>query len=120
MSTWVRRQFDGIGLTQSPPGPHLDALQRRHGGTVLLCIDVSYSMSGEPLAKAIAGGQRFLDEADRAHYRCGLILWSDKVNDHVTPNSPLRTVRKTLAAAQITGGTQLSPALHLAIKEFRN
>jgi Mg-chelatase subunit ChlD len=118
MSSWVRRRFDGIGLTQSPPGPHLAALQAKHGGTVLLCIDVSGSMVGEPLRQAVKGGKKFLAEAEKAHYRCGLVLWSDKVNQYVPPGKPLRAVRSALENAGIRGGTLLAPALRLAKEEL--
>lgn len=118
MSSWVRRQFDGIGLTQAPPGPHLAALQARHGGTVLLCIDVSVSMSGEPLRQAVRGGSTFLSEAEKAHYRSGLVLWSDKVNRYVSPKTPLNEVRAALKTASIHGGTMLAPTLRLALKEL--
>jgi Mg-chelatase subunit ChlD len=118
MSSWVRRQFDGIGLTQSPPGPHLAVLQAKHGGTVLLCIDVSGSMSGEPLRQAVRGGATFLSEAEKAHYRSGLVLWSDRVNRYVPPKKPLKEVRAALESATIQGGTRLSPTLRLALTEL--
>jgi Mg-chelatase subunit ChlD len=118
MSSWVRRRFDGVGLTQSPPGRHLAALQARYRGTVLLCIDVSGSMSGKPLQQAIAGGSEFLAEAQKAHYRCGLVLWSDTVNRYVPPDAPPKKVRTALEAASIAGGTELSPALRLGLKEL--
>jgi Mg-chelatase subunit ChlD len=118
VNSWVRRQFDGIGLTQSPPGPHLAALQAKHGGTVLLCIDVSGSMSGEPLKQAITGGTEFLKEAKAAHYKSGLILWSDNVDHYVPPDAPHKKVVGALAAASIVGGTMLAPALKLALKDL--
>jgi hypothetical protein len=71
MSSWVRSNFEGIGLTQSPPGKYLEVPQRQYGGTMLLCIDVSGSMSGEPLQQAIRGGKQFLREAVDAYYKCG-------------------------------------------------
>ena len=54
MATWIRRPFDAPGLTQIPPGPHVRAVQGRFGGTVMLCIDVSGSMSGHRLSKRYA------------------------------------------------------------------
>lgn len=111
MSTWIRRDFDGIGLTQSPPGPHLAALQARHRGTVMLCIDVSWSMEGDPLREAISGGVSFLEEADRAHYDCGLVLWSRHVERSLPPHAPLAEVIGTLRAAELGGGTDVVPAL---------
>ena len=116
MGSWIRARFDGIGLTQSPPGPHLKALQARFGGTVLLCIDVSGSMSGEPLRQAVAGGQRFLAEAHGAHYRCGLVLWSDTVNVFLDPDTPPEQVTARLAAARICGGTDIVATLRLGLR----
>ncbi|GLZ42325.1 vWA domain-containing protein [Actinokineospora sp. NBRC 105648] len=118
MSSWTRENFEAIGLTQSPPGPHLPALQARHAGDVLLCIDVSGSMSGRPLEQAVKGGVRFLEEARTAHYRCGLVLWGSKVNVHVPIGTPHDTLVKRLRSATIRGGTDIVPALKLAITEF--
>ena len=46
VSDWIRRSFDAVGVTQYKPGKHLAALQEPHLGKVILCIDVSSSMSG--------------------------------------------------------------------------
>lgn len=116
MGSWIRARFDGIGLTQSPPGPHLKALQARFGGTVLLCIDVSGSMSGEPLRQAVAGGQRFLAEAHDAHYRCGLVLWSNEVNLFLDPDTPRNLVAARLQEARICGGTDIVATLRLGLR----
>ncbi|WP_190818061.1 vWA domain-containing protein [Saccharopolyspora pogona] len=115
MSSWIRRNFGGIGLTQSPPGPHLPKLQERYGGHVLLCIDVSGSMSGGLLSQAIAGGEQFLAEAEGAHYESGLVLWSDGVQEYVPPEAQLDEVISVLRKAKAAGGTVLSHALQLGI-----
>ncbi|MEV0701493.1 vWA domain-containing protein [Saccharopolyspora sp. NPDC050389] len=116
MSSWIRRDFGGIGLTQSPPGAYLPKLQERYGGHVLLCIDVSSSMQGERLAQAIAGGERFLAEAESAHYESGLVLWSDAVRQYVPPEARLDDVVSALRKAEVRGGTLLSSALQLGIE----
>ncbi|MEV0054388.1 vWA domain-containing protein [Saccharopolyspora shandongensis] len=116
MSSWIRRDFGGIGLTQSPPGAYLPRLQERYGGHVLLCIDVSASMQGQLLEQAIAGGERFLAEADGAHYKCGLVLWSDAVQQYVPPEARLDDVISALREAKAWRGTLLSPALRLGIE----
>lgn len=119
MSSWVRRNFDGIGLTQSPPGRYLEVIQRQYGGTVLLCIDVSNSMSGEPLRQAIRGGEKFLNETADAHYQSGLILWNHTVASYVEPDAPLKKVLSTLRHARSSGlGTDLVPTLRAAKKLF--
>ncbi|MDQ2879859.1 MAG: VWA domain-containing protein [Actinomycetota bacterium] len=119
MSSWVRSNFDGIGLTQSPPGKYLEVLQRRYGGTVLLCIDVSGSMSGEPLQQAVLGGEQFLREAMDAHYTCGLVLWNHQVERYVAPDTRHSQVLNTLHGAMSTGGNDLVPTLLVAKKLFK-
>src|SRR5438128_552913 len=79
MTTWIRRSFDGIGVTQVPPGPYLAAVQQRYGGTVMLCIDVSGSMDGAPVRAARDGARDFVADAVAAHYRVGLMLWNTQV-----------------------------------------
>lgn len=115
---WVRRNYDGVGVTQHPPGRHLPEVQDHYLGKVLLCIDVSGSMSGEPLREAVAGGLEFVQEALDAHYRCGLLLWSDKVDVHVPLTAREGKVRAALRNASICGGTALAPALQLVIDEL--
>ena len=119
MSSWVRSNFDGIGLTQSPPGKYLEVLQRQYGGTVLLCIDVSGSMSGEPLRQAIKGGEQFLREAVDAHYKCGLVLWNHQVERYVAPDTRHSKVLGVLRNAESTGGNDLVPTLLVAKKLFQ-
>ena len=74
MPTWIRRQFTAAGLTQIPAGPHLGSLQGRYGGTVMLCIDVSGSMNGQPIWEAARGALEFVNEAVAAHYNVGVML----------------------------------------------
>jgi VWA domain-containing protein len=119
MSSWVRSNFDGIGLTQSPPGKYLEVLQRQYGGTVLLCIDVSGSMSGEPLRQAIRGGEQFLREAVDAYYMCGLVLWNHEVACYVPPDTRHSTVLGALRSAVSTGSNDLVPTLLVAKKLFQ-
>jgi VWA domain-containing protein len=118
MNSWVRKRFEGIGLTQSPPGPHLAALQAKYTGTVLLCIDVSGSMSGEPLSQAVVGGRKFVDEALSARYDCGLVLWSDAVNAYLPAGTDRAQLTHQLAVASICGGTNPLPALELAKRDL--
>jgi len=115
---WVRRNYDGVGVTQYRPGRHLPEVQDHYLGKVLLCIDVSGSMSGEPLRQAVAGGLEFAEEALDAHYRCGLLLWSDKVDVHVPLTAREGKVRAALRNASICGGTALAPALQIVIDEL--
>lgn len=117
MSTWIRGSFTGAGLTQSPPGPYLKALQDKMSGTVLLCIDVSSSMSGEPLDQAVSGAATFFGEARDAGYRAGLILWNHGVFKYV-PDTSYDDVLSSLKSARASGGTDLVPALHVCKRFF--
>lgn len=118
VASWVRRNFEGVGVTQFPPGRHLRAIHDHLLGRALLCIDVSGSMTGAPLRAAIDGGLDFLDEAAQAGYRCGLVLWHHGVEAYLpTTESPGR-VRARLRAAVASGGNDLVPTLHLAITEL--
>jgi uncharacterized protein with von Willebrand factor type A (vWA) domain len=110
-ATWIRRSFSAPGLTQIPPGPHLGAVQDRFGGTVMLCIDVSGSMSGLPLAEAVRGARQFVAEAVAAHYRIGIILWDHGVAAVAAPTSDGQAATEVLDDACISGGTNLLPGL---------
>jgi Mg-chelatase subunit ChlD len=114
MATWTRRSFDAPGLTQYPVGRHLESVQARFGGSVVLCLDVSGSMSGSPLAQAVHGCRRFVEEAMRDAYEVAVLFWDHDVvgytpltRDRAEPDAFLRT-------AVIRGGTNIVPALHQA------
>lgn len=97
MASWIRRAFSAPGLTQIPPGPHLSSLQGRFGGTVMLCIDVSGSMDGAPILEAVRGAQQFVAEAVAAHYRVGVLLWNDRVENVCEPTPDGRAALALLA-----------------------
>jgi Mg-chelatase subunit ChlD len=118
VASWVRREFGAVGVTQYRPGRHLRAIQDHLCGAALLCIDVSGSMYGAPMRAAVEGGLDFLDEAEQAGYRCGLILWHHGVADYLPTTTPSAKVRARLRAARAGGENDLVPALHVAIKEL--
>jgi Mg-chelatase subunit ChlD len=97
VASWIRRAFSAPGLTQIPPGPHLSSLQGRFGGTVMLCIDVSGSMDGTPILEAVRGARQFVAEAVAAHYKVGVMLWNDQVEDVCEPTSDGRAALALLA-----------------------
>ncbi|HEY5400433.1 MAG TPA: vWA domain-containing protein [Trebonia sp.] len=97
MASWIRRAFSAPGLTQIPPGPHLSSLQGRFGGTVMLCIDVSGSMDGTPILEAVRGARQFVAEAVAAHYKVGVMLWNDQVEDVCEPTPDGRAALALLA-----------------------
>jgi Mg-chelatase subunit ChlD len=111
MASWIRRAFSAPGLTQIPPGPHLSSLQDRFGGTVMLCIDVSGSMSGPPLVEAVRGARQFITDAITVHYQIGVILWDDGIAAVAEPTSNGQAATEVLDTARIRGGTNLLPGL---------
>jgi Mg-chelatase subunit ChlD len=118
VSDWVRKSFAGAGLTQSPPGPYFDLLRAKYQGTVLLCIDISSSMRGDPLTQAIAGGEQFFAEAFEARYDCGLVLWNHAVATYVPVAANRSRLLGQLRAATSSGGTSLLPTLKLAARDL--
>jgi uncharacterized protein with von Willebrand factor type A (vWA) domain len=109
---WTRKPYNAPGLTQIPPGPYLRVIQERYGGTVMLCIDVSGSMSGRPLREAVRGGAEFVTEAISAHYQVGVMLWSDQVDALAEPTADGKAASRLLARAHVGGGTNLLEPLH--------
>jgi Mg-chelatase subunit ChlD len=97
VASWIRRAFSAPGLTQIPPGPHLSSLQGRFGGTVMLCIDVSGSMDGTPILEAVRGARQFVAEAVAAHYKVGVMLWNDQVENVCEPTPDGRAALALLA-----------------------
>jgi Mg-chelatase subunit ChlD len=116
-ATWVRRDFAAAGVTQSPPGGYLAKLQEPYFGKVLLCIDVSGSMSGR-LHHAVAGARQFAQDAVAANYLVGLVLWAHGVSRYVPLSRSPEEVERTLRSAAIAGGTDVTPTLELGIREL--
>jgi len=77
----------------------------------MLCIDVSGSMSGLPLAEAVRGARQFVAEAVTAHYRIGIVLWDDGVAAVAEPAFDGMAATGVLDTARIRGGTNLLPGL---------
>ncbi len=113
MASWIRRVFSAPGLTQIPAGPQLSSLQARFGGTVMLCLDVSGSMDGAPILEAVRGAQQFVAEAIAAHYKVGVMLWNDQVENVCEPTSDGRAALALLApVTHARGGNDLFLALN--------
>lgn len=115
-ASWVRRTYDAVGVTQSPPGPHLEVLQGLLQGSALLCLDVSGSMAGRRLRAAVRGAEEFLAEARDAGYRVGLVLWHHDVATWVPPGAGAAPMSDALRRAVADGGTDLEPTLELAVR----
>jgi predicted metal-dependent peptidase len=117
VATWIRRDYDGVGVTQSPPGRYLAKVAEPYLGKVLLCIDVSGSMAGR-LHHAVAGAERFVAEAVAAHYEVGLVLWNSSVAGFVPLSRRPAPVLAGLRTAAAGGGTNVTPTLELGIREL--
>jgi Mg-chelatase subunit ChlD len=120
---WVRKSFDGVGVTQFPPGRALPAVQERYVSHVVLCIDVSGSMciregAGTRLDAAKRGAERFISEAEQSYYRVGLILWHHDVAASEPLSRDTRRARALLESAVTSGGNNICPTLELAIGEL--
>jgi Mg-chelatase subunit ChlD len=115
MTDWIRRSFDAVGVTQYKPGKHLAALQEPHLGKVILCIDVSGSMSGSSLSEAVRGAREFVSQAVAARYRVGLILWNSSIALSVPVSSDPKPVLCGLERASADGGTNVTPTLRAGI-----
>ncbi len=114
MPKWTRRSFDAPGLTQYPPLRHLEAVQARFGGSVVLSLDVSGSMSGPPLTQAVAGCRRFIDEALKAVYDVAVLFWDIRVVGHTALTRDGGELHMFLDRASSGGGTNVVPALGAA------
>jgi uncharacterized protein with von Willebrand factor type A (vWA) domain len=125
MADWIRRSFTSAGLTQIPPGRHIGALQGRYGGgVVMLCIDVSGSMDGNPIREAVRGAKKFVSEAVEARYKVGVMLWNTGVVDLEEPTADGKKAMKLLSRTSgASGGTRLIGPLercHEILDQFKD
>jgi uncharacterized protein with von Willebrand factor type A (vWA) domain len=123
VTDWIRRNYDGIGPTQYPAGPHLAAVQEPYLGKVLLCIDISGSMyaqekGGRRFELAAAGARRFVAEAIEANYQVGLILWNHDVHCNVTLSRDPEQLLVVLDQTRPCGCTDITPALRLGTEQL--
>lgn len=123
MANWIKRAFASNGVTEYPVGPGLEDLQHRFGGSVVLALDISGSMSVrdagpdhsmERLGQAVLGCRAFVEEAIGAHYSVGLILWNHGIAGSVPPSGSPGAVLELLSSAATAGGNNAVPFLGLA------
>lgn len=108
---WIKKAYDAAGLTQHPVGKHLAVLQNRLGGSVVLCLDVSGSMSGGRLLQAKDGCRRFVTEAISAGYSIAGLLWHHDVAGYTELDRDRQAVDRLFADSGAHGGTNIVPAL---------
>lgn len=120
MANWIRKAFDSHGLTQHKPGPYLAKIQELASWSVILCIDVSGSMSGNNIVEACSGARKFLAEAADNHYDVALLAWSHEVSSYYDFSTGLRAIDTVLERVlPITGGTNIVPALEKSFEELQ-
>ena len=79
----------------------------------MLCIDVSGSMDGAPILQAVRGARQFVAEAVAAHYKVGVMLWSDLVENVCEPAADGKAALALLAPVNhAQGGNDLFLALN--------
>ncbi len=115
---WTRKSFSSDGVTEHPVGPHFQRLRSRFGGAVILALDVSGSMQGDRIKKAVKGCQRFIDEAVDAGYQVGVILWHHDVEGVEPPGSSPKAAQSLLSRAVAAGGNNAVPFLTLAHRQL--
>lgn len=109
---WLKRAYDSAGLTQFPTGRHLEKVQALFGGSVILCLDVSGSMSGSRLTQAVRGCKLFVTEALDVGYRVGGVLWDSQVVASTrSPSRNRNELDDLFSSARSGGGTNVLPAL---------
>jgi Mg-chelatase subunit ChlD len=119
MADWVRKTFDSHGLTQYNPGPYLARIQELASGSVILCIDISGSMSGSRIDEACKGARKFLAEAAANNYKVALLAWDTGVAEYHGFDVGLTSIDSILAQVlSIGGGTCIVPALKHCHKEL--
>lgn len=119
MSTWMKKVIEAEGVTEYRPGPHLDKLEERFGGSgaVMLLLDVSGSMTGD-MDAAIEGSLGFVADAEGGGYQVGAALWDTGVVDSVAPSAKTKAAVEMLKKARARGGTNVTPALTMAGNEL--
>lgn len=81
---------------------------------IFLLIDVSSSMSGEPLEEAQAAAREFLDKCDFTRAEVGLIAFSDRANLSADASDNPRKVHAAIGRLEADGTTNLSDAIETA------
>lgn len=118
MTGWIRKPFTSDGVTEYPVGPNFERLRSRFGGAVVLALDVSGSMEGDRIVKAITGCRRFIDDAVAGGYQVGVILWHHDVENTVDPTIDPNPAHGLLQRAVAAGGNNAVPFLSLAHRQL--
>ena len=110
---------DDLSWLDEPPRKALEA-RRPDPMRIYLMIDVSASMTGEPLAQAQAAAREFLDQCDFHVAEVGLISFSNTVTLQCEATDNPRKVLAALHRLEPDSTTNLGDALKLAEEMLRN
>ena len=103
---------DDLAWLGLPPraaaAPALDPIR------IMLLMDVSASMAGEPLFQAQSAAREFLDKCDFTRTEVGLVSFSDQVVLQTEATDNARKVRAALDRLEADGTTDLGGAIELA------
>ncbi|MDR2094814.1 MAG: Hsp70 family protein [Treponema sp.] len=83
------RWTDGCPQDQAP-------VQEPPSVEVLLCVDVSGSMSGTPIREAKKAMKKFIDEMDNSYTRIGIIPFADKADCTVKPTDNFGSAKQAV------------------------
>jgi uncharacterized protein with von Willebrand factor type A (vWA) domain len=89
-------------------------------GPIVVCIDISGSMNGQPLDWAIAVALGMVDTAARQKRRCKVIFFDTQVKKEIEFKPGERDIHKIMDIAETgaAGGTDYEPALRAAQKDI--
>ena len=79
---------------------------------VILAIDLSGSMSGDPTIKAMVAMKDFVRQMDPKIVRVGVVAFADSTKELLSPTSHYRAVQKTISGLEsvnVGGGTGAEP-----------
>jgi Mg-chelatase subunit ChlD len=110
---WLRSSYVSTGLTQYPIGRYLSKVQEALGGIVILCLDVSGSMSiSDRLPQAVEGCELFCAKALSLGYSIGMVLWHHGIagSTHGFARED-SDAKRLLRSAIAEGGTNILPTL---------
>lgn len=95
-------------------GPPERAVAEAERVRIMLLIDVSSSMMGEPLAEAQTAAREFLDRCDFTRMEVGLVSFASDVHLQSPPSGNARRVGAAIHRLEAEGSTNLTDALEMA------
>ncbi|ETX02810.1 MAG: hypothetical protein ETSY1_02170 [Candidatus Entotheonella factor] len=104
--SWVERPPE---ITQAMAPAHI---------VVYLCIDVSGSMSGSPLAEAQRAAEHFVGSMDLSSSSVGLIAFGSHATRQTQASQNARQIQQAIQSLSITGSTNMADAFHMARREL--